>query len=134
MTVNIMKMLGKECLEKYFMTGQSLPLKMVSQLKMGFGNGQNLCFLQEITDLPCGTCAVPLQFVPVPLPDFISSSGIIRFHLLPQQCCRRGIMAKKNTKSLFPSQCKNLLNLRIRVSFCDIDLRSSAEESWLSMN
>lgn len=95
MTVNIMKTFGKQCSEKYFMTGQSLPLKMVLQWKMGFGNGQNLCFLQEITDLPCGTCTVPLQFVQVPLPDFISSSGIIRFHLLSRQWCSRGIMAKR---------------------------------------
>lgn len=60
----IMKMFGKECLEKYLMTGQFLPMKMVLQWKMGFGNGQNLCFLQKITALPCGTCTAPLQPCP----------------------------------------------------------------------
>lgn len=55
------------------MTGQSLPLKTILQWKMGFGNGENLCFLQEITALSCGTCTVPLQPCP-------GSSA--RFHIL----------------------------------------------------
>lgn len=42
------------------MTRQSLPVKIVLQWKMGFGNDLNLHLLQEITALSCGTCTVAL--------------------------------------------------------------------------
>lgn len=78
------------------MTGQFLSVKSVFKWKMGFGNDLILCLLQEITALPCGTCNVAFSLVQTPLPDFISSSDITRFHLLPGQCCTRGVMAKRN--------------------------------------
>lgn len=64
-------------------------------MENGFWKWPNICFLQKITNLPFETCTAPLQFVQVPLPGFISSSDIIRFHLLPRQCCSRSITAKR---------------------------------------
>lgn len=134
MTVNIMKTFGKEYLGKYFMTGQSLPLKMFLQWKMGFENGQNLCLLQEITALPRGTCAFAA------LSRFLCQTSYTLQVLSGSTYCHSNAAAevpRPKEKSQFPSQCKKLFNLRIRMSFCDTGLRHfwpPAEESWLSVS
>lgn len=135
MTVNIMKMFRMEYLEKYFMTGQYFPLEMILQWKMGFGNGQiyascrklQICPLRPVLHL----CSLSRFLCQVSYPlQILSGSTYCHSNAAAE-------VSQPKEKSLFPSQCKNLLKLRIRVSSCDIDLRHfwpSAEESWLSMN
>lgn len=74
------------------MTGQSLSVKSVLKWKKSFGNDLNLCLLQEITALPCGTCNVALQ----PCPDSSARLHILfRYYQIPliaravlhQRCC-----------------------------------------------